>query len=733
MLERADRLEAIGLNRSRLRSTRRANQINKPAKSEFQLAREPQTSNTHTNMKTMNENPLISSLLRVLVVAFCSVVLTVQGQPATAFWTQTHGPEGGGIAGFARLPDGEILASARSSGVFRSLDGGATWQLANGNIGPDYGEGAIWMGPIVADAAGYAYLLDGWGVFRGEKAGGLWQWTFLRDDMTSLANRRPLGPSSAAVRSRADASQRVFVAAWTWEPTGDGGVAWLPCVSYTDDHGKHWHNVVLPARDGAEPALGVAVAPDGKVWTVTPHALYKSDDEGESWTLAHNASEFVGYPYADSHAVSFAGAIAASPAGDVYVAFYGGDGTLRINPDGSTVELPTYHVGVYFFTSFAFGAGGEVYGGVYQNNGVVYSTDRGETWQPLGSIHRSPGMGWRSVWAVTALPNGTVLAGTSGDGVLSLSKSASEWSSSKGGMVGTDVSAVATDANGGIYAAAWGAGLFRSDDHGATWLSLAPERWVSDTLPVRDLAVNSRGTVFGAWHAVAVSSDRGLTWQDRWVGDSNPQDPGQTPRATCLQIDENDRLVVGTAQGVFFTSDEGQSWQASGLTLPVFALATSPNGQTLSATVTWSGGNDGLYISSDAGSTWTAVPLFAGRWLLGTAVGPTGAIFVAPADTLPDTGNPGIWRSTDGGVSWQKLSGFDNVGYGLHGAEVGLASVLGFNSCGVLFAAPGGSMVRSADYGDTWESLPSALNELPVRMVLDMAFDQNGFCVLGTV
>ena len=678
-------------------------------------------------MKTMKHNPLINAAWSIVVASACMVSQTAQTQPA--FWTQTHGPEGGFIMGFAQMPGGEILASGRTSGVFRSLDGGVTWELANGNIAADYGGGALWMGPIVGDANGYAYLLNGWGVFRGEKVGGLWQWTLLQD---SPANRRPLGPSGAAIMARPDGSQRVFVSAWTWEPTADGGIAWLPCVSFTDDHGDHWENVVLPARDGAEPALGVATTPDGKVWAVTPHTLYQSSDAGVSWALAYNASDFTGYPYAGPPEVRFAGAIAASPAGDIYVAFDGGDGTLRVNPDGTATELPTYYAGVYFFTSFTFGPSGEIYGGVFQNNGVVYSTDRGETWQPLGSLYGNPGMGWRSVWAVTRLPDGTVLAGTAGDGVLRVSSPAQEWSPSKTGMVGTDITAVATDTEGRIYAASWGAGLFRSDDNGATWIPLAPEQWVSDVVTVRDLAVNSRGTVFAAWHSVVVSKDHGLTWQHRWVGDPNPPDPGLTPRATCLQLDESGRLIVGTSQGVFFTSDEGQSWLPSSLTLPVYALASSPDGQTLSACVWWSGVGDGLYISRDAGSTWTAVPLFAGRWLMGTAISATGAILVAPADSLPNTSNPGLWRSTDGGVSWEKLPGFDNVGYSLHGAGVGLASVLGFNSCGVLFAAPGGTMARSSDYGDTWESLPAALSGFPVRLVLDMAFDKDGFCVLGT-
>lgn len=143
------------------------------------------------------------------------------------------------------------------------------------------------------------------------------------------------------------------------------------------------------------------------------------------------------------------------------------------------------------------------------------------------------------------------------------------------------------------------------------------------------------------------------------------------------------------------------------------------------------GPGDGLYVSADAGATWSQVQLFAGRWLLGTAVSPTGAIFAAPADGLSGQ-NPGVWRSTDGGNNWEKLTGFDAVGYGLSGAELGLAAVLAFNSDGVLYAAGGGSVVRSKDAGDTWESVSSGLAEVPVHQVLDLAFDQDGYAVAGT-
>jgi photosystem II stability/assembly factor-like uncharacterized protein len=672
----------------------------------------------------MNRNLEASKWLFLSTIGLAAFAIEwrTSAQSSSDFWIQTRGPEGGYIAGLARLPDGEILASATYSGVFRSLDDGFSWQLANGNMAEDligaYG------GRIVVDSDGHAFVGRGCcDLLRGQRNGGSWQWTRLSQGSTS--------PSALTIRAT-PTGERIF--------TTD----FLPAVWFSDDHGDNWTKVLLPADDpmAYEPGVGLTVAPNGDVWATTRRAVYQSTDAGSSWALKYRAADYFGPPWSWTPENEFVGPIAASPAGDIYVGFDFGDGTLRINPDGSADELPTWDY-AYFVTSFAFGAQGEILAGVYQNGGVIYSTDRGDTWQRLGTLDGSPGMGARSIWAVMLLADGTVLAGASNDGVFRLPSGSTSWAQSKSGMIGPDVCAVAVDRQGSIYAATVGSGLFRSDDHGNSWTSLASDRWVSDVITATDIAINSEGTVFAAWwYGFAVSRDRGVSWQDRWVGydgDAVPPDPYATPSPFRLLLDANNRLIVGSSEGVYFTSDSGQTWQRSGPQMPIHSLSVSPDTRTLLATTTfgWSGTpgpgpNHGLYISTDGGTAWRQDPFFAGYLVADSAIGAEGTLFAAPVDSL-DGRSPGLWRSTDGGTTWQKLGGLDPFvwGVGSLGTYLFGKQVL-FNDANHLFVATPWSMVRSKDNGDTWESLPSGLAEVPVRAVLDLTFDRDGFCLLGT-
>jgi hypothetical protein len=121
------------------------------------------------------------------------------------------------------------------------------------------------------------------------------------------------------------------------------------------------------------------------------------------------------------------------------------------------------------------------------------------------------------------------------------------------------------------------------------------------------------------------------------------------------------------------------------------------------------GDDDGLYKTEDAGASWTR--------LTGLDLDQVQALAVDPADSqlvyAADPFNGGrIWRSTDGGGSWQKIHDpLDPGGVALFGSIRSIA-VNPANSS-VIYAAGGGNnsnpkVIRSTDCGQTWSNVTAS-------------------------
>lgn len=233
----------------------------------------------------------------------------------------------------------------------------------------------------------------------------------------------------------------------------------------------------------------------------------------------------------------------------------------------------------------------------------------------------------------------------------------------------------------------------------------------------------------------------GTQWEQR-----GPYNVGGRTRALAIdKMDENIILAGGISGGMWRSSNGGASWiKVTGASQnhSVTAIAQDPQNPTTwyysagegvgnSASASFSApyvGN-GVYKSTDNGLTWVLLNAtvsganeadnpFRITWNI--QVHPTnGHIYVANARQL-NNGQSGIWRSTDGGTTWQMV---------LDGGSAGYSDVV-VDAQGVLYATVSSTgtnsgIFRSLD-GTNWvnidpDFLPTGYN----RIVMDVAPSNN--------
>jgi photosystem II stability/assembly factor-like uncharacterized protein len=289
----------------------------------------------------------------------------------------------------------------------------------------------------------------------------------------------------------------------------------------------------------------------------------------------------------------------------------------------------------------------------------------------------------------------------------------------------------------GVIAALVAGGLPFGDLH---WRSIGPSisggRVTSVAGTNRDPFLYYFGAMSGG---VWKTSDGGSTWADVW---------GQKPVASIGAVaiaPSNDSVVwAGTGEpnsrnessygdGVWLSADGGSSWAHRGLdkTFAISKIVVSP-GDPMTALVGATGNpykdtpDRGVYRTTDGGKTWSKT-LYVGprSGISDLASDPSGRIVFAGVwefRRVPwtfDSGGSadGVYRSSDGGRSWVRLSG--------HGLPAGLMGRIGVavsrSDPRVVYAmiqSRAGVLWRSGDGGDSWRLVnsDSYVNQRPFYM-----------------
>jgi photosystem II stability/assembly factor-like uncharacterized protein len=164
----------------------------------------------------------------------------------------------------------------------------------------------------------------------------------------------------------------------------------------------------------------------------------------------------------------------------------------------------------------------------------------------------------------------------------------------------------------------------------------------------------------------------------------------------------------GVGYGVLKSIDAGATWASVGFgkrISAVTALALDPgDSQTLYAgIVAFQSGNSTLFKSTDGGSTWNSTTSQQLSSISAIAVDPQNSHTVYAVTTvccfLWGEAGGNLWKSSDGGASWQDLSA------SLPGPVS--AIVIDPRKPATIYATTNGGVIRSTDGGETWALLAS--------------------------
>jgi photosystem II stability/assembly factor-like uncharacterized protein len=378
----------------------------------------------------------------------------------------------------------------------------------------------------------------------------------------------------------------------------------------------------------------------------------------------------------------------------------------------SAAAVDPAHAGTVFASWTVRGLGGEA--------NLYKTTNSGGSWQRIAVHGAKPSFASIVIDADTP---GTIFAtDDSYPGIYTSIDGGTSWSVVTLPLQAADGIHVFPGSRGTLYATTTSGAVFTSTDAGATWRRAGTEA----SLGYGPLAVDPQNpdTVYGSGDGVAKSVDGGHSWTTNHRGLVN------TSISSLVIAPGSPAIFYAGGYGrVFKSTDRGKTWRASSsgfeATTTVATLAVDPqHSQTIFAGDPWSGPggarSSGLFKSIDGGLTWSTVHTgFPENAVQAVAIDPQrpSTVYVGACK-----GGCGVWSGTllktvDGGATWRAIT------LPARGPVQSLA--IDPHSANTVFAGTSrGGLFRSRDGGTSWQRVAVAPG-VPVRrshLTLPFAF-----------
>lgn len=626
-------------------------------------------------------------LMNLFVVLVCTSIQLAFSQQN--FWQHTGGPYKGFANALAVGTDGFLL-SGTNAGFYQSSDDGKTWNYVQADFWNSRVPGL--NVPCIAPNGTIFVITRDSSLFKSTNRGV--SWTSLTSAMNQSSIRKLIFNSNGDIFALSGSNTIL-------QSTNDG-----------DSWSSFKYNLPVSTIHA------FAVDSTNSMILAADTNIYRSTDYGLHWTVINEG--LINRP--NNFAFDHRNHIIAAGSGDVGIYQSFDRGTHWI----PSFQLKTLHP----ITKDSIVSSCNVYSVAVSSNGTIFanrdyrmirSTDNGNTWTEISGNIQS-----RLRVRILTFALGThdeIYAGTVYQGLVCSRDQGEHWETLDSSYGVADIRSILVNSQQQILLGT-SKGILRSADSAVTWTHCV--EGIPENASVQKLGANSRGIIFAGVNPYELfrSTNNGNTWASLGL------------KGAFFGISNRDSIFVGAGieiPRVYRSRDNGDHWTRidAGMMLNFQSFVFTSQGTILA------GSSNGLiFRSTDDGNHWTescnGLPdskqgsLYNINELI---LNPSGYIFACT--------DLGLFRSTDGGTSWEKIdrklapskSFVAEQGRIVYSDFSQIRAILS-TSQGTIFVGYDRGVYASKDNGETWNEVNLGL---PLSAVVNaLAIDASGFLYAGT-